>query len=249
VHNKTWQDPKVLTALDNNDKLWEIHMDAKNDVIKQVSLLNGVQLNPDILTIGFARRASNYKRGDLIFRNKKLIEQLIWDNKLQIIFSGKAHPNDIDGKKIVSNLYDMSKRYPDNVVFLQNYDMKIAKLLTRGVDVWLNNPIRPMEASGTSGMKAAMNGILNFSILDGWWPEGCEHGINGWQIGGGQQSEDQDQVDAQSLYKTLLNEIIPTYYDNRTKWINMMRASILMSQVQFSSDRMVNEYYKLMYCR
>ncbi len=141
----------------------------------------------------------------------------------------------------------MSEIYPESVIFLQNYDMKIGRLLTRGCDVWLNNPIRPMEASGTSGMKAAMNGVLNLSVLDGWWPEGCVHGINGWQIGDGYEGKDCDKIDSDSLYDTLLKEVIPTFYDDRQNWLEMMRASIEMSQLKFSAARMLDDYHNLLY--
>ena len=145
-------------------------------------------------------------------------------------------------------MYRMSKQYPQSVVFIEDYDIKVGQLLTRGCDVWLNNPRRPQEASGTSGMKAAMNGVLNFSVLDGWWPEGCRHGVNGWQIGDGYEGKDQDVKDRDSLYKVLKSEVIPTYYQRREKWIEMMRASIDMSHRQFSTARMLKEYYEKLYC-
>ena len=169
------------------------------------------------------------------------------NKKLQIVFSGKAHPNDLTGKKIISNLVEIAKAYPENVVFLQDYDMKVGKMLTRGCDVWLNNPIRPMEASGTSGMKAAMNGVLNFSVLDGWWPEGCKHGVTGWAIGDGYEGENSDVIDSTSLYKVLCDEIMPTYYMNREKWVEMMKSSIEMSSWNFSAARMLEQYYEQMY--
>lgn len=247
VHNGTWQDSRIVQAFNQEKDLWAPHLEAKREMIAEIERRNGIKLNENTLTLGFGRRAAPYKRGDLIFSSKKIIEPLLKEGKLQIIFSGKAHPNDLGGKEIVANLYKMATLYPQSVVFLQNYDMKIGKLLTRGCDVWLNNPIRPLEASGTSGMKAAMNGVLNFSVLDGWWPEGCVHGENGWQIGNGYEGKDQDKNDAESLYKVLLEEIIPTFYNHRDRWVAMMRASIEMSRERFSAARMVREYYERMY--
>lgn len=247
VHNGTWQDEGIKKACKAGGDLWQPHMDAKRLLFAEIYRRNGVLLDENVLTIGFGRRAAPYKRSDLIFRKRKIIEPLLKAGKLQIVFSGKAHPNDLAGKKIVANLYEMSRVYPGSVVFLQNYDMKIGKLMTRGCDVWLNNPVRPMEASGTSGMKAAMNGVLNFSVLDGWWPEGCIHGVNGWQIGDGYEGRNADVNDSRSLYKVLKEEIIPTYYGNRDKWVEMMGASVEMSEVDFSAARMVREYYDRLY--
>lgn len=247
VHNGTWQDSRIIDAFKNNESLLKPHLEAKKELIDEVYKRNNVKLDPDVLLIGFARRAAPYKRSDLIFKDREIIEPLLKNKKIQIIFSGKAHPNDLAGKKIVSNLFEMSQKYPESVIFLQNYDMKIGRLVTRGCDVWLNNPIRPMEASGTSGMKAAMNGVLNFSVLDGWWPEGCEHGVNGWQIGDGYEGKNADENDLKSLYKVLKEEVIPTYYNNQDKWNEMMRASIEMSQWNFSAARMIEDYFEIMY--
>lgn len=247
VHNGTWQDQRIAQAFKERKDLWAPHQEAKRELLEAIHQKNGIRLNEDILTIGFARRAAPYKRSDLIFKKPELIIPLLKEGRLQLIFSGKAHPNDKAGKRIIAALYEMTKLFPKNVIFLQNYDMEIGMFLTRGCDVWLNNPRRPMEASGTSGMKAAMNGVLNLSVLDGWWPEGCRHGVTGWQIGNGYEGEDQDLVDAESLYQVLLNEVIPTYYENRSKWLEMMRASIEMSQWQFSAARMLQDYYDHLY--
>jgi len=144
----------------------------------------------------------------------------------------------------------MSKKYPNAVVFLENYGMAIGAALTRGSDIWLNNPRRPLEASGTSGMKAAMNGVLNFSILDGWWPEACKHGENGWQFGDGFEHKDeaiQDAHDLKALYKVLLEEVIPTYYNDKATWVKMMQNSILDCKNYFAVKRMLEEYYDLLY--
>ncbi len=251
IHVPTWVDPAMLLAAEQKGgDLWKPHQANKKALIELVRQRTGTRLNPNKLLIGFSRRAVAYKRSDLIFRNPKIIEPLLKDQTVQIIFSGKAHPLDDGGKAIVANLVAMSKKYPNSVVFLANYDMTIGAALTRGADVWLNNPVRPKEASGTSGMKAAMNGVLNFSILDGWWPEACDHGKNGWQFGDAFEHENpavQDAHDLKAFYKVLTQEVVPTYYNNRKKWLDMMRQSILSTQEPFSVKRMLEEYYGLLY--
>jgi starch phosphorylase len=250
IHVPTWVDPEMLEAADGSKSLWDTHMKNKRKLIDFIKDRAGVVLNPDVLLIGFSRRAAPYKRSNFIFSNENVIGPLLKNRKLQIVFSGKAHPLDDGGKQIVANLVSMSVKYPNAVVFLENYDMEIGKMLTRGSDIWLNNPRRPNEASGTSGMKAAMNGVLNLSILDGWWPEACRHGVNGWQIGDAFQSsniEEQDRHDLQSLYKVLLDEVLPAYYENRDKWIDMMKNSINSTRYEFSMERMLKEYYEKLY--
>lgn len=250
IHVPTWVDQAMLDAADEKGDLWSAHEANKLALIELISQRNGVRLNKSKLIIGFSRRAVAYKRSDLIFRDKSVIEPLLRDRTVQIVFSGKAHPLDDAGKAIVANLVEMSKKYPKSVVFLANYDMTIGAALTRGADVWLNNPVRPKEASGTSGMKAAMNGVLNLSILDGWWPEACQHGVNGWQFGDAFEHHDpevQDQHDMEALYKVLTKEVIPTFYQKRSRWVEMMRQSILTTRTQFSVKRMLEEYYGLMY--
>jgi starch phosphorylase len=248
VHPPTWQDLRVREAYGAEPvDLWTAHQACKRELLAEVKARTQVVLREDRLLIGFARRAAAYKRNDLILRSPEVIDRHLADGKVQILFAGKAHPHDADGKKIVANLAAMAKRYAGSVVFLENYDMKIGRLLTRGCDVWLNNPRRPMEASGTSGMKAAMNGVLNLSILDGWWPEGCEHGKNGWQIGDGFEGPGQDEHDLGALYKVLEGEVMPAYYDDPARWREMMRGSIEMSQWRFSSDRMIEDYYVRLY--
>ncbi|MCL4514867.1 MAG: alpha-glucan family phosphorylase [Firmicutes bacterium] len=247
VHPGTWQDPGIRKAYEEGADLRAPHQECKRELLAQVEARTGARLNADRLLIGFARRAVPYKRSNLIFRDPEVIEPYLKSGKIQIIFSGKAHPLDDTGKEIVTDLAAMAKRYPNAVVFLENYDMKIGRLMTRGSDVWLNNPVRPLEASGTSGMKAAMNGVLNLSILDGWWPEGCRHGENGWQIGNGYEGPGADEHDRRSLYEVLLKEVVPTYYEDQDRWLKMMKASISMSRDRFSSDRMLEEYYDKMY--
>lgn len=253
IHMPTWVDSNMVSAAEGNGDIYKCHMKNKNALIDFVYERNGVKLAADKLLIGFSRRAALYKRSNLIFTDEKIIEPLLREGKIQIAFSGKAHPLDDSGKKIVENLVAMSRKYPNSVVFLENYDMTIGKMLTRGADIWLNNPRRPLEASGTSGMKAAMNGVINCSILDGWWPEACIHGVNGWQFGDGKgvsdfnSIEELDRHDLNALYNVLLNEVIPTYYNNKAKWVEMMKQSILTIKDKFSVKRMLDEYFTKMY--
>ncbi|WP_028539632.1 alpha-glucan family phosphorylase [Paenibacillus sp. J14] len=252
IHLPTWADPRILRAYDEGGDLWAVHMELKRELIDLIRERSGVELNPERLLIGFSRRAAPYKRSDLIFSRPDLISPYLESGRIQLVFSGKAHPNDETGKRIVSNLVAMMKRYPGSVVFLENYDMTIGAKLTRGADVWLNNPRRPLEASGTSGMKAAVNGVLNCSILDGWWPEACLDGENGWQIGDGFESADPDELDrhdSAALYDTLLNRVVPAYYEDRPRWVQMMQRSIETTREAFSTKRMLEEYYRKLYMR
>jgi starch phosphorylase len=252
IHLGTWVDQAMLDAAKKGTDLWAPHLKNKRALIQFIKERNGVELDENKLLIGFARRAVPYKRSDLIFSKPEIIAPYLESGKIQIVFSGRAHPLDDQGKAIAANLVSMSKKYPKAVVFLENYDMTIGAALTRGSDVWLNNPRRPKEASGTSGMKASMNGVLNLSILDGWWPEACQHGVNGWQFGDGFESDSEtklDDNDREALYKVLLEEVVPTYYDNRKKWLEMMRASILTTRDAFGVKRMLEEYYEHLYVK
>ncbi len=247
IHRKTWVDSRIYTTFEDGNDLMPVHQQLKSELINYVKDKTGANLDPNKLLIGFARRAAPYKRADLIFSKMNVIEPYLKDNKIQIIFSGKAHPLDDKGKDLVQRIVKMSEKYPNSVVFLEDYNMEIAMMMTRGVDVWLNNPRRPKEASGTSGMKSAMNGVLNLSILDGWWPEACQHGMNGWQFGDGYVGENQDQHDRDSLYRVLLNEVVPTYYENKPKWEEMMNNSIESTYEEFSAEKMIENYYLKMY--
>lgn len=250
IHIPTWVDETMIELAENGGDLWAQHLKNKQNLVDFVKGRTGQELNVNNLLIGFSRRAVPYKRSDLIFSKPEVIDPLLKEGKIQIVFSGRAHPLDDTGKAIAANLVEMSKQYPNAVVFLENYDMNIGAALTRGSDVWLNNPRRPKEASGTSGMKAAMNGSLNLSILDGWWPEACDHGVNGWQFGDGFENEDEDILDnhdREALYKVLLKEVLPTYYDNHGKWVDMMKASILSTKDYFGVKRMLEEYYEALY--
>lgn len=215
-------------------------------------------LDPEALTIGFARRFATYKRGDLLFKDPKRLIKLLTDSKrpVQIIFSGKAHPRDTEGKDIIRQIVHFAAQYDvrRRIVFLEDYDVNVARLLVRGVDVWLNTPRRPMEASGTSGMKAAINGALNMSTLDGWWCEGYLPEA-GWVIGAGESYEDdgyQDMVESQAIYNLLENEIVPLFYtrsaDNLPKaWLCRVKNSIKWITPRFNTHRMAAEYTRRFY--
>jgi starch phosphorylase len=253
VHVPTWQDARIRQAYPDPAGVRRAHVQLKGELIRLVEERTGSRLSPDALTIGVARRIAPYKRNDLILREPERIAPLLKAGRLQIVFSGKAHPADRLGKAIIRNLVLLGRTYPNRVVFLENYDMGVARRLVRGCDVWLNNPARPLEASGTSGMKAALNGVLNLSILDGWWPEGCRHGETGWRIGTGdtavRESEMMalDKQDLSALYEVLENEVLPAYERDPERWSRMMVASIEMAQTRFSSDRMAREYFEKMY--
>ena len=221
-------------------------------------IASGVLLDPYVLTIGFARRFATYKRASLVFSDlDRLLKIINRPNRpVQIIFAGKAHPADEPGKQLIQEVYRIVKKAENGgrLVFLEDYDMNLARYLVQGVDVWMNNPRRPNEASGTSGMKAASNGVLNFSVLDGWWRE-AYNGHNGWAIGDDADldTQVQDQADAESLYNVLENEIIPLYYDDRNgddiprKWVARIKESLRTVTPQFSTRRMVKEYVERLY--
>jgi starch phosphorylase len=251
IHLPTWVDNRIIRAAKNpTDEIWKLHQENKKQLLRNIYERTGVRLKQDALLIGFSRRAVPYKRSDFIFSDRSKVDNLFKSGRLQIVFSGKAHPLDDGGKQIVANIVALTRKYPKSVVFLENYDMNIGSMLVRGADVWLNNPRRPQEASGTSGMKAAMNGVLNLSILDGWWPEACQHGINGWQIGNGYENKSEKKLDAHdqtALYKVLLNEVLPTYYDDKNQWIDMMKQSVLTTHKPFAVKRMLEEYYEKLY--
>jgi len=215
-------------------------------------------LDPDILTIGFARRFATYKRAGLLFSDLDRLARLLWseDRPIQVVFAGKAHPADRPGQRVIQDIFTRSRSEPlrGRVFILEDYDIRIARYLVAGVDVWLNNPRRPLEASGTSGMKAGTNGVVNVSVLDGWWDEGWT-GDNGWAIGGRETNPDegaQDWADAQDLYRLLEEEIVPRYYERDehglpTPWVDLMRRSMASTLWRFSTTRMLHEYVEKMY--
>jgi starch phosphorylase len=263
VHAPTWQDARIRAAVagdgtreDRAAALAAAHAACKAELIAEIEAATGVALHRERLVIGFARRAAAYKRADLILGDPDRLDRLFADTVIQLVYAGKAHPRDAEGKQLVAAIADAARRHPGRIVFVEDYDLRRGALLTRGCDVWLNTPRRPLEASGTSGMKAAMNGVLNLSILDGWWPEGCRHGETGWKIGDPDPADDAfDEADARRidardrelLFSVLEREVIPTYYHDRPRWLEMMRASIEMASWRFSSDRMLEDYVDKLY--
>lgn len=271
-------DPKVLRRVDQipDEELWHAHESSRSRLVRTARELSAEQygqrnesraeivraksvLDHDALTVGFARRFATYKRATLLLRDPERFEALLKndDRPVQFIFAGKAHPADDDGKDLIRQLVEFARtrNVQSRFVFLEDYDIAIARCMVQGVDVWLNTPRRPQEASGTSGMKAAVNGGLNVSVLDGWWCEGYTP-ENGWAIGQGEEEYDsteyQDTVESKALFNLLENEVIPCYYDRPfgdlpTHWIRMMKASIRMILERFTSHRMVCEYRECFY--
>jgi starch phosphorylase len=248
-----------------DEEIWQTHNLLKNQLIAFVrqreSQKPGVGENlfePNVLTIGFARRVAGYKRWNLLLADAERLLRLIDDENrpVQFVFAGKAHPQDRQAKAILQQVVASraNSAWARRAVFIQDYDQEVARNLVQGVDVWLNVPRRPLEASGTSGEKVAMNGGLNFSILDGWWIEGYD-GINGWAIGDEHVIDDEtdvDERDANALYTTLETEIVPEFYakdenDLPRQWIKRMRRALATLTPQFSSDRMVRDYINQIY--
>ena len=237
-----------------DEELWNAHLEAKNVFLDYVKKTTGVEMSPDILTIGFARRVTAYKRADLLYSDIERLERL-GEGRLQIIYAGKAHPKDEPGKKMIEKIFSIKERLKDKIkiAYLKNYDMDIALKMVSGSDVWLNTPLRPREASGTSGMKAAHNGVINFSVLDGWWIEGHIEGFTGWSIGPGPTEkilvDAKDTIDGEDLYNKLEYIIIPLFYNDRRTWIRMMQNAIGKNAYYFNSHRMMRRYVTEAYIR
>ena len=262
VHHITWTSPPMAELYDNQLPNWKsdptqlaysgkisdedlLAAREKNRSIfrELVKASTGVELHKEKLTVGFARRFATYKRANLVFSDIERLREIA-GGEIQFVFSGKAHPRDEGGKQLIRDIYGSAKQIEGEipVAFLENYDMDTGLAITSGVDIWLNNPIRPLEASGTSGMKAAMNGVPNCSILDGWWPEGCQHGVNGWAIGESEDDRD-DERDANNIYSVLEHEVLPAWRQGSTVWANIMRASIATS-ARFTGARMITDYLR-----
>ena len=241
-----WQDPAIRKAFEHNsaEEIIEAHAQNKRKLVEEVERRNGVKLDENSIIVGFARRVIAYKRADLIFEDLGKFEQLIREHNFQIVFSGKTHPKDFMSKEILKRLVEMSHKYPQNVVFLQNYDVEIAGLMTKGCDIWLGNPEIPLEACSTSGMKAAANGVVNLSTADGWWYRSCRYAVNGWTIG--ETVSHNKRIDAIYLYKVLEEKVFPAFYDKEV-WGEMMLSSVYTAMEECSTDRMCRDYYRYLY--
>ncbi|HEY6445236.1 MAG TPA: alpha-glucan family phosphorylase [Acidobacteriaceae bacterium] len=261
VHAGTWTSPAVQAVFDKHLPRWrqdnvtlryaidipeneivEAHSASKNTLIAEVKAMSGVEMRAEIFTLGFARRAATYKRADLLFTDpERLVRLAEKHGGMQILYAGKAHPADEPGKAKIRRVIELSKELSKTalqIVYLENYEWKLGALLTGGVDLWLNTPRRPYEASGTSGMKAALNGVPSLSILDGWWIEGWIEGVTGWAI----DDHDDEPGEARSLYEHLEQTILPLYYKDQGQWRRIMRSTIALNGSFFNTQRMLEQY-------
>ena len=228
------------------DDVWSSHLRAKEALIDVVLQRTGRRLRDDALTVGFARRATAYKRAALVLSDLSALRAIARRHPLQFVFAGKAHPKDDPGKQGIQSILRAADDLRDEIpiVYLAEYDLHLAGALVSGVDLWLNTPLRPLEASGTSGMKAALNGVPSFSVLDGWWREGCVEGVTGWAIGGAEpvSGDEANRADAADLYRKLGAVIAPLFYENRDGWVRVMRQCIALNGSFFNTHRMVRQY-------
>ncbi len=269
VHAATWTSPPVRKLLDRHipawradnfsiryaaslppEELWKAHMKCKARLISYIARQQKVKLDPDVFTIGFGRRATAYKRADLVLKDLGRLEQIASRaGRFQLVFGGKAHPQDEPGKKLIEQVFEAGRRLRPKVpiIYLQDYDIEVAQVMIPGVDLWLNTPQPPHEASGTSGMKAALNGVPSLSVHDGWWVEGCVENLTGWAVRGkraGRRSgkTDTSAADALALYDKLENVIIPMFYENREQYIRIMLSALALNGSFFNTQRMLQEY-------
>jgi starch phosphorylase len=266
VHAPTWISEPVEHLLDEHVPAWrrdnlylrnmidvpepqmlEAHARAKENLLAEVGSRTGLVLNPKVLTLGFARRAATYKRATLLFTDPERLKEIAAKaGGLQILYAGKAHPQDEPGKALIQQVVEEAAKLSNSdlrIVYLENYEWDLGAQLTAGVDVWVNTPKRPYEASGTSGMKAAMNGVPSLSILDGWWIEGCIEGVTGWAIEDGAN----DAEEANSLYTKLETAVVPLYRDTPEKWARLMRTTLAFNGSYFNTNRMVKQYARNAY--
>jgi starch phosphorylase len=277
VHAATWTSPSFKDLFDRMipswrednyslrgalglppEEVWAAHLLAKHDLLETVRKKTGLKLDPDAFTIGFARRATGYKRADLILSDLDRLRQIAKNvGPFQIVYAGKAHPRDGGGKEIIKKIFKAKKALKKaiTIVFLDDYDLNLGGMLTAGGDLWLNTPQYPLEASGTSGMKAALNGVPSLSILDGWWVEGNIEGVTGWAIGEahrgdpGPETPVDNAYDAESLYSKLEGVILPLYYGSRDRYLDIMRHAIAINGSFFNTQRMVQQYITDAYLR
>jgi starch phosphorylase len=249
-HIPGWRaDPSMLRHVMNVPKseVWQAHLEAKEELLAEVQRRTKAVLRKDVLTVGFARRATSYKRADLVFSDLDRLRRICREaGPIQFLFAGKAHPNDEPGKELIRRVVGFARQLGPEVpvVYLEDYGIRLAQMLTAGVDLWLNTPLRPMEASGTSGMKAAHNGVPSFSVLDGWWIEGHIENVTGWSIGPSPDAHliGSDTNDSEDLYRKLRQTIVPMFYQDREQWLSMMRQSIAFNASFFNTHRMVQQY-------
>jgi starch phosphorylase len=251
-HLPGWShEPQLLVRADcciPDAAIVDAHAQAKRELIERVRALKGVTMRPEIPILGFARRMTAYKRPDLLFGNLARLEAIARQRAFQIVLAGKAHPRDADGKRLIVELHGYLRSLADSlaIVYLADYDMAMAQLLVAGTDIWLNTPLPPQEASGTSGMKAALNGVPSLSVLDGWWIEGCIEGVTGWAIGDGTRG------DAAELHEKLERVVLPLYYgdgNDRNGWVRVMKGAISKNGAYFSSHGMMRRYATEAYFR
>ena len=269
VHAVTWTHPAFRELFDRRIPEWrhdnnylryavgiplteiaEAHDRCKAEFIAEVQRRTNVALDPAVFTIGFARRATPYKRADLIFSDPEWLARIAREvGPLQIVYGGKAHPHDGGGKELIRRIHEAARRLEGQVrvVYLENYEMNLAQLMVPGVDVWLNNPMKPLEASGTSGMKAAINGVPQLSVLDGWWIEGHVEGVTGWSIGSGIEPESDPMIDAKDLYLKLERAVLPLYYGLPMPYAEVRRHAIAINGSFFNTQRMVEQYVRNAY--
>lgn len=269
VHPHTWASPSLAKLYDEHligwahepellvradcciadAALWEAHRQAKQVLIERIKAFNGAAFYPKVPIIGFARRMTAYKRPELLFSDLERLKAIAQQWPFQVVIAGKAHPRDVAGKQAIQRIHGHIRELDGVVraVFLPNYNMELALTMVAGVDVWLNTPLRPLEASGTSGMKAAFNGVPQLSVLDGWWVEGCVEGVTGWAIGNSDEAD--NRSDGPSLYNKLEQTVLPLYYQNKAGWVAVMKGAIAKSAAVFNAHRMMRRYAAEAYIR
>jgi starch phosphorylase len=258
-HFKGWaHEPEIMVRADQMpaDQVWTAHCEAKDDLIGEVARRTGIALDPHKPLIGFARRMTAYKRPDLLFADLARLRRINAHHPFQVVIAGKAHPGDAPGKALIQQIHQHIRALaPDvTVVFVPNYETELARYMVAGVDIWLNTPTPPLEASGTSGMKAALNGVLNLSVLDGWWLEACIEGVTGWAVGrdgdgDGRHHADAPVPTADDLYDKLERVVLPLYHHDRERWVWMMRQAVGKVACYFNTQRMMRRYAAEAYLR